>query len=163
MEFLDKFSRLLNQTLLWFSGVFLVGMILLTCSNIFLRIVWIPVSGTFEIMGFLGAISTAFALGYTQMKKGHIAIDILVCSFSKRTQGILNGINYLILAIFFAIVSWQIAKYATTLLKSGEITETLQIIYHPFTYGVALGCAALSLVFLVDFLKSVLSRKEDEE
>ncbi|MEA3359810.1 MAG: TRAP transporter small permease [Thermodesulfobacteriota bacterium] len=163
MEFLDKFSRLLNQTLLWFAGVFLVGMILLTCSNIFLRIVWIPVRGTFEIMGFLGATATAFALGYTQMKKGHIAIDILVCSFSKKTQGILNGINYLILAIFFAVVSWQISKYATTLLKSGEVTETLRIIYYPFTYGVALGCAALSLVFLVDFFKSVLPRKEDEE
>jgi len=163
MEFLDKFSRLFNQILLWFAGVFLISMILLTCANIFLRLVWIPVRGTFEIMGFLGAIATAFALGYTQIKKGHIAIDIMVCSFSKRTQGILNGLNYLILAIFFAIVSWQIAKYATTLLKSGEVTETLQIVYYPFTYAVALGCAALFLVFFVDFLRSVLPRKGDEE
>ncbi|MFO8164946.1 MAG: TRAP transporter small permease [Desulfatiglandales bacterium] len=163
MEFLDKCSRLLNQILLWFAGISLIIMILLTCSNIFLRLVWIPVKGTFELMGFLGAITTAFALGYTQIKRGHIAIDIVVSSFSKRNQGILNSINYLISALFFVIVSWQIAKYATTLLKSGEITETLRIIYYPFTYGVALGCVALSLVFFVDFLKTVLPKKEDSE
>ncbi len=163
MEFLDKCSRLLNQILLWFAGISLIIMILLTCSNIFLRLVWIPVKGTFELMGFLGAITTAFALGYTQIKRGHIAIDIVVSSFSKRNQGILNSINYLISAIFFVIVSWQIAKYATTLLKSGEITETLRIIYYPFTYGVALGCVALSLVFFVDFLKTVLPKEEDSE
>ncbi|MBN1227586.1 MAG: TRAP transporter small permease subunit, partial [Deltaproteobacteria bacterium] len=86
MEFLDKFSRLLNQIFLWFAGISLIIMILLTCSNIFLRLVWTPISGTFELMGFLGAITTAFALGYTQMKRGHIAIDILVHSFSKRKQ-----------------------------------------------------------------------------
>ncbi|MGM0383260.1 MAG: TRAP transporter small permease [Thermodesulfobacteriota bacterium] len=153
----------MNQILLWFAGISLIIMILLTCSNIFLRLVWIPVKGTFELMGFLGAITTAFALGYTQIKRGHIAIDIVVSSFSKRNQGILNSINYLISALFFVIVSWQIAKYATTLLKSGEITETLRIIYYPFTYGVALGCVALSLVFFVDFLKTVLPKKEDSE
>jgi hypothetical protein len=57
--------------------------------------------------------------------------------------------------VFFALVSWQIAKYATTLWKTGELTETLRIVYYPFTYGVAFGCATLSLVFLTDLLKSV--------
>jgi len=37
-----------------------------------------------------------------------------------------------------------------TLRTSGEVTETLRIIYYPFTYGVALGCFLLSLVLLVE-------------
>ena len=110
---------------------------------------------------FLGAVVTAFALGYTQIKRGHIAVDILVQRFSRRTQRILNGLNYFICTIFFCLVSWQIARYATTLRETGEVTETLQIIYHPFTYGVALGCAVLSLVFLTDFLKTLFQRQED--
>jgi hypothetical protein len=64
--------------------------------------------------------------------------------------------------IFFAVVAWQIAKYAATLRKTGEVTETLQVIYYPFTYGVALGCAVLSLVFLTDFLRCVLRKSEGE-
>ena len=159
MEFLDKFSRVLNQVLIWIAGVFLAGMILLTCSNIFLRIVWLPVKGTFELMGFFGAIVTAFALGYTQMKRGHIGIDIVVKQFSAKVQRTLNGINYLICMAFFSIAGWQIAKWATTLWRTGEVTETLRIIFYPFTYGVALGCFVLALVLLVDLVRELIEGK----
>ena len=159
MELLDKISHALNQILVWIAGIFLVTMILLTCANIFLRIVWMPVKGTFELMGFFGAIVTAFALGYTQIKRGHIGIDIVVDQFSAKTQRILNSINYSICMIFFAIAGWQVTKWATTLLKTGEITETLRIIFYPFTYGVALGCFVLALVLLVDLLKVLIQEK----
>jgi TRAP-type C4-dicarboxylate transport system permease small subunit len=159
MEFLDKLSRFLNQVLIWIAGVFLVGMILLTCSNIFLRIVWLPVKGTFELMGFFGAIVTAFALGYTQIKRGHIGIDIVVIQFSAKVQRILNGINYLICMALFSIAGWQIAEWATTLRKTREVTETLRIIFYPFTYGVALGCFVLALVLLVDLLRVIIEGK----
>ena len=56
---------------------------------------------------------------------------------------------------FFAIVARQVFKYATTLWKTGEVTETLQIVYYPFTYAVALGCLILAFTFSVDFLKSI--------
>jgi TRAP-type C4-dicarboxylate transport system permease small subunit len=161
MDFLDKISKFLNQILIGTAGCFMIAMIILTCTNIFLRMVWMPVSGTFELMGYLGAMVTAFALGFTQIKRGHIAVDILVQRFSKRTRRVLNGLNYFTCTIFFCLVSLQIAKYATTLKETGEVTETLQIIYYPFTYGVALGCAVLSLVFLTDFLKTIFQRQED--
>ncbi|MCD6297410.1 MAG: TRAP transporter small permease, partial [Deltaproteobacteria bacterium] len=100
---------------------------------------------------------------YTQIKRGHIAVDIVVLGFPKKIQKILNAANYLICLIFFSVVAWQIAKYATTLMKTGEVTETLRIIYYPFTYGVAFGCVILSLVFLVDFLKSFVPEQEDKK
>ncbi len=155
MVILDRISHYLNQILICIAGLFLMAMIFLTCANVFSRLVWIPISGSFELMGYFGAVLTAFALGYTQIRRGHIAVDVLVLRFSKKTQRILNGINHLICMVFFALVSWQIAKYATTLWKTGEVTETLRIVYYPFTYGVAFGCATLSLVFLTDLLKSV--------
>ncbi|MBE9582163.1 MAG: TRAP transporter small permease [Proteobacteria bacterium] len=163
MGVLDKVSQVLNQALIWMAGVFLVAMIFLTCTNILLRLVWVPVRGTFELMGYLGAIVTAFALGYTQMKRGHIAVDILVQRFSRRTQKVLNGINHFICMIFFSIAAWQIAKYGMTLWRTGEVTETLRIIYYPFTFGVVVGCATLSVAFLTDFLKSVLAVKDSEQ
>lgn len=163
MAFLDKITHYLNQILIWIAGCLLAAMICLTCANIFLRIVWIPVIGTFELMGYFSAVMTAFALGYTQIRRGHIAVDIVVLGFSKKTQNILNDINHFICMVFFAIVSWQIAKYATTLVKTGEITETLRIVYYPFTYGVALGCAVLSLVFLSDLLGPLFRKAGDEK
>jgi len=159
MDFLDKLSRLLNKILVLIAGLFLVGMILLTCSNILLRIVWVPVKGTFELMGFFCAIVTAFALGYTQIKRGHVGIDLVVNKFSTKAQRILSSINYLICMIFFAIAGWQIARWATTLWKTGEVTETLRIIFYPFTYAVALGCLVLALVLLVELVKVLIEGK----
>ncbi|MBW2251141.1 MAG: TRAP transporter small permease [Deltaproteobacteria bacterium] len=160
MNTLEKISLILNRTLIWIAGFILGGMILLTCANIFLRLVWMPVRGTYELMGYAGAVVTAFALGYTQIKKGHIAVDILVKCFSERIQKIIGCINSAICLIFFSLASWQIVKIGTNLLKTGETSETLRIVYYPFTYGVALGCFVLVLVMLVEFLKHFASEKE---
>jgi TRAP-type C4-dicarboxylate transport system permease small subunit len=163
MKTLDQITRVLNSVLMWVAGCVLGAMILLTCANILLRIIWIPVKGTFELMGYGGAVIMAFALGLTQMRRGHIAVDILVTQFPKSVKKILTGTNCVICALFFAVVSWQIAKYATTLFETGEVTETLRIIYYPFTYCVALGCATLSLVFLNDFIQIIFQIKENKE
>ena len=156
MRALDKLCQFLNQALAWIAGFSLVAIVLLTCSNIFFRIIWKPVIGAIELMGFFGAIVTAFALGYTQIKRNHIGIDILVSQFSTKTQRILNGINYFICMVFFGIAGWQVAKWATILWKTGEVTETLRIIFYPFTYGVALGCLILTLVLFVDLFKVLI-------
>ncbi len=160
MDFLEKMSRRLNQGLLWIAGFLLAVMIILTCGNIFFRVVWVPIRGTFELMGYLGAVVTAFALGYTQIRHGHIAVDILVLGFPRRLQRFLNGINSTLCMAFFSIIGLQVAKYATNLWRTGEVTETLRMVYFPFTYAAALGCFSLALVFLVEGLQSFLGKQE---
>jgi len=157
--YLEKISIFLSQLLFGIAGITLIGMVVLTCTNVLLRCVWVPIKGVYEFMGFFGAIVTAFALGYTQMKRGHVGIDIVVKQFSARIQRILDGVNYLICAVFFVLAGWQIAVWGTTIWRTGEVTETLRIIFYPFIYGVALGCLILSLVFLVDLLKVLLGEK----
>jgi len=163
MNALEKVTLFLNRLLIWIGGCFLVAMILLTCANIFFRLVWVPVKGTFELMGYFGAITTAFALGYTQIKKGHISVDVLILSFSNKTRRVLDVINSFICTIFFSFVAWQITKYAGILKATGEVTETLRFPYYPFTYAVAIGCGVLALVFLTEFLQSIVPRKEGEQ
>jgi TRAP-type C4-dicarboxylate transport system permease small subunit len=160
---LDKISNLLNQALLWIAGLFLIAMISITGANIVLRLFGLPIRGTFELMGYFGAVATAFALGYTQIKRGHIAVDIVVLRFSKKVQRFLHAVNHIICMVFFIIATWQIFRYATTLWETGEVTETLQIIYFPFTYAVALGCLILAFTFLVDFLKSLIGDQGHSE
>jgi len=156
MVVLEKISIVLNQVLLWIAGLFLVAMITITGANIVLRQFGLPIRGTFELMGYFGAVVTALALGYTQVKRGHIAVDIVVLRFSEKTQRILLAVNHLVCMAFFIIVALQVYKYATTLWETGEVTETLQIVYYPFTYAVALGCLILAFTFLVEFLKIIL-------
>jgi len=162
MNFLDRINLFLNRLLTFIGGLFLVAMVLLTCANIFSRNIWVPIRGTFELMGYFGAVVTAFALGSTQLKKGHIAVDVLINTFSDRTKKILHVINNGVCAAFFTVVAWQIVIKATNLMHTGEVTETLRIIYYPFTYAVAFGCLVLALVLLADLLKSLIPQKEGE-
>jgi TRAP-type C4-dicarboxylate transport system permease small subunit len=145
----------IDAALVLLGGIFLVGMVLLTTGNIISRLIWVPIPGTFELMGFFGAVVASFALGYTQRQKGHIAVDILIGAFPRRVKKALECFNSLVCLLFFCLIAWQVAEKARTLQTTGEVTETLRIAYHPFTYGVAVGCGFLALVFLWDLITAL--------
>ncbi len=160
MEWLERFSRILNQIFVWIAGVVLGAMVLLTCANVLFSAFRMPVRGTFELMAYGGAVITAFTLGFTQIHRGHIAVDILTQKFSKNVQRILGIINYAVCMVFSILIFWQIFKYGTTLKNTGELTETLGIIYYPFIYSVSFGFVILALVFLTEIIKSLAGQME---
>lgn len=152
----------IDAALVLLGGIFLVGMVLLTTGNIISRLIWVPIPGTFELMGFFGAVVASFALGYTQRQKGHIAVDILIGAFPRRIKKALECFNSLVCLLFFCLIAWQVAEKARTLQTTGEVTETLRIAYHPFTYGVAVGCGFLALVFLWDLVTALRPETREE-
>jgi len=162
MEIMNKINGLLNGFLTFIGGIFLIAMIVLTCGNILFRIVWVPVPGTYELMGLFGAIVTAFALGQTQARKGHVAVDVLINTFSAKTKKALRVAGDLICMAFFMIVTWQLAVKGINLWRTGELTETLKIIYYPFIYAVAFGCAVLALVCFGNLLRALFPGKDGD-
>jgi TRAP-type C4-dicarboxylate transport system permease small subunit len=134
-------------------------MIGIACANMILRPLGSPLKGAYELVGFFGAMTVAFALGYTQITKAHIAVDILATRYSKKTSKIMNTIRSFLGVIFFILVAWQVSVFGTTIWKRGETSETLRIIYHPFVYAVAICCLLLALVLFIDLLKSLSTEK----
>ena len=151
---LEKISDRLNRWATAAAGGILVFMILLTVANILLRKVWIPVRGTYEMMGFAGAVMTALAMGITQKKKEHIHVDILFNRFPSPVRRVLLAVNTGICALFFAMAGWYVAAKAHTLFATGEVSETLRMVYYPFAYVVAAGCFLLAVMLLIDTIHS---------
>lgn len=160
MKYLESINVFLNRLLLILGGVAVILLMSLATLNVVLRIFHIPYSGTYEIVSFLGAIVIAFALGYTQKRKDHIVVDILTERFSKQINKVLNIVSYGITMVFFAVVSWQIFIFGMKIWKSGEVSETLKIVYHPFIFCVSVGFAVLSLTIVIDFLKTIFMQEE---
>ena len=162
MGYLEKIDDFLNKILMFVGSVAVLLLMSIATVNAFLRIPFIKATwrGAYETVGFLGAIVIAFALGYTQKRKDHIVVDILTEKFPKRVNRVLDGINYLVTTIFFAIVSWQVFIWGTKILRSGEVSETLKIMFHPFIFSVSLGFAVFSLTLIVDFLKNFQSKED---
>jgi len=161
MNTLERINIFFNKILMVLGSVAVLLLMAIATTNAFLRIPFIKSTwrGAYETVGFLGAIVIAFALGYSQKRKDHIVVDILTEKFPKRINRVLDGINYFITTIFFAIVSWQVFVWGMKISKSGEVSETLKIVFHPFIYSVSFGFAVFSLTLIVDFLKNLKSKE----
>jgi TRAP-type C4-dicarboxylate transport system permease small subunit len=155
MDWTEKIIQGLHRAMLVIAGLALAAMTLITIGNIGSRLLYAPIKGTVELTGFFGAIAAAFALGATQQKRGHTSVDILIQKFSPRTRKALLGINAALGAVFFCLAGWQLITWGTTLRLTGEITETLRIIYYPVVYAVALGCFAMTLTLTAECIHAL--------
>lgn len=154
MSFLEKIIRILNQGAAWIAGAGLVGMVFLTVGNMIAREVYVPFGGHTEVVAWIGSIVAAFALGYAQLGRSHVAVDMFVRRFPSRWQMIADSLSSFMSMALFGITAWRAAIYAGHVWELGTLSGTLKVIFFPFIYLVAIGCGLLSLVLLVDLLKS---------
>jgi TRAP-type C4-dicarboxylate transport system permease small subunit len=88
MNSLERINLFLNKILMIIGSVAVLSLMSIATVNVVLRFFFnAPYRGAYEIVGFLGAIVIAFALGYTQKRKAHIVVDILTEKFPKRSIG----------------------------------------------------------------------------
>jgi TRAP-type C4-dicarboxylate transport system permease small subunit len=154
MHLFERINSILNKGLGILAGIALMAMMLVTVAEMVARFFGKPMPGTVEAIGWLAAATSAFALGYTQLYQGHVAIDILTNRFSPRLREIVQGLVYLVTTALFAMVTWQVFRYAGVLKQTGSLSETMKVIVYPWVYLVSLGSAGLTLALFADMLKS---------
>jgi TRAP-type C4-dicarboxylate transport system permease small subunit len=154
VDVLDRFSAMLNKGMAFFAGISLVAMMLVTVGEMVLRMFGRPMAGTIEVVAWLAAVTTALALGYTQMHQGHVSIDLFMNRFGPRLRAVLNMLVYLASTALFTLVTWHVFRHAGVLKATGSLSETMKVIVYPWVYITSLGCGGLTLMLLVDFIKS---------
>jgi len=157
VDLLNRISALLNKGLAFVAGCCLIAMMLVTVGEMVFRMFGNPMAGTVETIGWLAAVTTAFALGYTQIHHGHVSIDLFANRLNPRLRAVINILVYLASTALFMVVTWNIFRHAGVLKQSGSLSETMKVIVYPWVYLVSLGCAGLTLALLVDFAKSCVS------
>ena len=144
------------------GGISVLALMTLATGNVVMRIFHMPFRGTYEIVSFLGAVTIAFALGFTQKTKSNIVVDILSERYPAPLANVVDKLVHLSITVFFAVVAWQVYVYGGKIYESHEVSETLKVIYYPFVFAVALGFAALSFTGFVDFLKALFGEEESK-
>jgi len=136
------------------AGVALTFIMLLTVCDVFLRYFFDkPIIGTFEMVGFGGAVAIGFAIPITTWMRGHIFVDFLVQKFPKAGQNVINVITRLAGIVLFYLIGHNLFKYAYSLFLSGEVSLTRQIPFYPIAYGMAVCCFIQCLVLICDISK----------
>ncbi|MDQ7782314.1 MAG: TRAP transporter small permease [Desulfomonilaceae bacterium] len=152
MGFLKTINQWLSDVFLWVGGIALVTMTAVSCLNMGLRWLGYPIAGIYDLVCYLGALVAALPLAYTQLKKGHIAVDIVTRLFPAWVRRTAVGMSYVLGIVFFSIAAWKIAGLADILRDAGEVSETLKMPFWPFTYAVSVSCGLMVLCLLVDVL-----------
>ena len=137
-------------------------MMSLTVADVILRVFRRPILGTYEIIGLMGAIVIAFAMPYTTLQRGHVAVEIVVSSLPTSTRAIVSLGTRILSIILFALIAWECFRYGNDLKAAGEVSMTLRLPFYPILYGIAFAAAVVCLVIFGRILQSMVGGVRDE-
>ena len=104
---IERFVANLADKVNWIAAAAVAFMMLLITADVVLRFFRSPIPGTYEIVSFTGAVVISFALPYTSVQKGHIAVDFLMVRLPWIVRVVVNAINAFLSMILFSVLSWQ--------------------------------------------------------
>lgn len=160
---LDKPYRLFERivkTVSWFANglgaIALTIMMLLILTDVLMRYLFNrPVQGCLELVEFTMALAIALGMAYTGVRKGHIAVELVLSRFSPRVQATFDIFHFLIATVLFLFMSWKTAQQALVVGKHHVTTSVLAIPVYPFICVLSFCAGLLGLVFFLNFMESV--------
>jgi TRAP-type C4-dicarboxylate transport system permease small subunit len=121
------------------GGVLLTLIALMVCASIFGRQmdgIWLfgPIRGDYELVEAGTAIAVFAFLPWCQLKRGHVAVDIVVQAFPPRLKALSGLIGDILLAIVAYVIAWRLFVGFGEKLPFGSdgLRETLGFGYRPF-------------------------------
>ncbi|MEC2073299.1 TRAP transporter small permease subunit [Alkalihalophilus marmarensis] len=146
VSFLNNISAKISAALLFL-------MMILTFSDVTGRFLWRPVTGTYELTYLWLALIVFLSLGYTQQKKGHISVGVLIDKLPVRGQAVVDIITYLIMLSILGLMSRQTFLYAQQI--SNNVTGDLRLPVYMFVIACAVGILLYALTVILDLLKAL--------
>ncbi|MCS7280504.1 MAG: TRAP transporter small permease [Desulfobacterota bacterium] len=135
--------------------VILMAMMFLTIIDVFGRkFLQAPVTGSYEVTELMLATFVFFSIGYTQLKKGHIAIEAAYTKLPLKARICLDRIVYLISIGLTLIMTWQLLMHAKRLYLGKTVTGVLHIPIYPFFILAAFGTFIFFLALFLDLVES---------
>jgi TRAP-type C4-dicarboxylate transport system permease small subunit len=159
----DKLVFKISQTMSAIGAVMFAAMMVVTVIDVggralassveFIK----PMVGAVELIGFMLVLGGTWGMGYCQLLRMHIRINILVEKWPSRVQSFFWGLTCLISLASSALIAWQAyvktGVYLTTTL--GSKSATLGAPLWPFILMMAIGFTWVGFILLIDFIKSV--------
>ena len=112
-----------------------------------------PINGTMERGQILLGLMVFLSWGYTQIKKGHVNVELFVMKFPPRLRSITNFITTLLMLLFMILIVWQSTLAA---IDTHNVKEVIYVIHWPlapFMLFVPIGGIFLCLVLMMELMQ----------
>ena len=161
---LDRLTRLCCSVFCYVSIFALGAMICVVMIDVIGdKIFNMPLIGSVDIVGLLGLVVVAFALGESKIRGYHISVEFVTSMLSLKHQHRLRVISASVSLILVSLLIWGSLKYAAVLQQVKEGTFTLGILMFPFIYMIVIGCLPLWLLFVLDLIDELKQRSDKED
>jgi TRAP-type C4-dicarboxylate transport system permease small subunit len=158
----NRFSNIVDRLVRAFTffGAFcLVGLMCLIVANVIVRPFGQVIMGTYELSELIIVITVSFALVFTALKKGHIAVDAITSRLPNRAQQILRCFSSFFFLSIIVLIAYTNFNFTRKVLLGGEETDLLKVPFLPFRLLWVLGLIFFCLVLFINLYKT-LSQKE---
>jgi len=140
--------RPLARALHWAGAAALAAMMLLTVADVVLRSFRRPIVGTYELVGFLGALAIGFSLPQTSLDRGQVLMDFLTRRLSGAPARALALISRAAGVGLFGLIGWNLLAMGIDLRRTGDVTPLLHLPLFLLAWAIALACLAECLVLV---------------
>lgn len=138
------------------AGVSLASMMFLTAADVTLRYVFNrPIFGAYDITQSLMVVFVSGGLAYCAIKKGHVAVDLVVSRLPQRAQVIIDSITGLLSIGIFSLIAWKTFELMQFMFGLKITSVVLLIPVFPFVGVVGLGAILLIIALLAELLNSL--------
>lgn len=117
-----------------------------------------PIPGVTELARMLLVYTVCFALGYTELMKRHIRMELVLTRLSPKRRMLVEGLQLLLALVFIGFATYAASVVAHTSTLQGEYeTGLIDFPMWPGRIALAIGCLMLSLQYVTGIINSFRS------
>jgi len=156
-----KGSTVLNSAFKYFCGLLLFFMMILGTADVIGRYLFNkPILGTLEVFEMLLPAIVLLGLGYTQEKRGHVTMELLVLSLSKHKKMVFEIITNSLALFITALILWRGWILAVVYWRMGRRIATIDVPMFIPQLFVPLGALLLCIVLIVQISENIIQLKK---
>lgn len=153
---IKSWVHLISHCLNYIGMFILMVMMLMIIVDIFLRNFFNnPLQGSFELVEYMMVVTIFFFFASAQVKKGNIAVEMIINKLPQRVRACCLSINYLIATVLFVLISQKMLEETILTFTRGDLSPTLSLPHWPFLLATTVGAIMMTLVLLIDFVSYV--------
>lgn len=154
-----KYAKWFSDVLKKIAGLSLLGMMLLTCTDVVASFLGYPILGSEEMVALWASVLLAFSLPAAHIARTHVGVDLLYMKFTRPMKKITDIFIKTVSCALFFLIGWQCYQYALELRAAGEVTMTLQFPSYLLIFCVAFALFVKSVVIFFELLAILQAEK----